>query len=295
MTLARKQVLTAYVFLAVPLLFFVLVRFVPMAFALVMGTTNWKLLARNLRFVGLDNFRTIFADRVFLASLGNTLRYAVVGAPSTIVISFFLALQLSRITRLRSFYRLLYVLPYITPVVAVSWVWRWMLQPVPIGIINGLLTGAGLAPHGFLINPAEALASITVVNVWVELGYCITIFLAGIQNIPGELVEAAEIDGASERRVLVSIILPLMMPVTLFLTVMQGIQFLRIFTQVYNMSTQATGGPLDSTKSIALYVYQAAFTRFDMGVAASASLVLFAIILLVTMLQIRFFDRRIAY
>jgi multiple sugar transport system permease protein len=170
-----------------------------------------------------------------------------------------------------------------------------MYQPVPLGIINGLLTSAGLAPHGFLIDPGEALASITAVNVWVELGYCVTIFLAGIQSIPEELLEAARMDGASQARVLRSIILPLLLPVTLFLTVMQGIQFLRIFTQVYNMSNQATGGPLDSTKSIALYVYQAAFTRFDMGVAASASLVLFAIILAVTLLQIRFFDRKIAY
>jgi multiple sugar transport system permease protein len=295
MTLAKKQVLTAYVFLAVPLLFFLFVRFVPMAYALVMGTTNWRLLARGLRFVGWDNFGTIFGDKVFLASLGNTLRYALVGAPLTILISFFLALQLSAVTRLRSLYRLLYVLPYITPVVAVSWVWRWMYQPVPLGIINGLLTSAGLAPHGFLIDPGEALASITAVNVWVELGYCVTIFLAGIQSIPEELLEAARMDGASQARVLRSIILPLLLPVTLFLTVMQGIQFLRIFTQVYNMSNQATGGPLDSTKSIALYVYQAAFTRFDMGVAASASLVLFAIILAVTLLQIRFFDRKIAY
>ncbi len=295
MTLAKKQVLTAYVFLAVPLLFFLFVRFVPMAYALVMSATNWKLLARNLRFLGLDNFRTIFADRVFRASLANTLRYAVVGAPLAIVISFFLALQLSRIGRFRSFYRLLYVLPYITPVVAVSWVWRWMFQPVPFGIINGVLSGMGLAPHGFLNDPREALASITAVNVWVELGYCVTIFLAGIQNIPSEYVEAAKIDGASERRVLRSIILPLMMPVTLFLTVMQGIQFLRIFTQVYNMSTQATGGPLDSTKSIALYVYQTAFAKFEMGLAASASLVLFAIIMAVTLLQIRFFDRRVSY
>ena len=295
MTLARKQVVTAYVFLSVPLLFFLFVRLAPMAYALVMGTTNWRLLARNLKFVGVDNFRAIFADQVFLAALGNPLRYAVIGAPLTIVISLFLALQLNAISRGKALFRLIYVLPYITPVVAVSWVWRWMFQPLPIGIINGLLTGLGLSPLGFLNDPNQALYSITVVNVWVELGYCITIFLAGIQNIPADFVEAAKMDGATERRVFTGITLPLLLPVTLFLTVIEGIQFLRIFTQVYNMSTQSTGGPLDSTKSIALYVYQSAFTRFQMGIAASASLVLFAIILFVTLVQIRFFDRRIDY
>ncbi len=295
MTLARKQVVTAYVFLSVPLLFFLFVRLAPMAYALVMGTTNWRLLARNLKFVGLDNFRAIFTDHVFLAALGNTLRYAVLGAPLTIVISLFLALQLNAISRGKGLFRLVYVLPYITPVVAVSWVWRWMFQPLPIGIVNGLLTRLGLSPLGFLNDPHQALYSITVVNVWVELGYCITIFLAGIQNIPADFIEAAKMDGATERRVFTGITLPLLLPVTLFLTVMEGIQFLRIFTQVYNMSTQSTGGPLDSTKSIALYVYQSAFTRFQMGVAASASLVLFAIILFVTLVQIRLFDRRIDY
>ncbi len=293
MTLARKQVVTAYVFLSVPLLFYLFVRIAPMAYALMMGTTNWRLLARSLRFVGLDNFRSLFADRVFLTALGNTLRYAVIGAPLTIVISLFFALQLNAIWKGRALYRLLYVLPYITPVVAVSWVWRWMFQPLPIGIVNGLLGRLGLPQMGFLNDPNQALYSITAVNVWVELGYCITIFLAGLQGIPADFIEAAKMDGASERRVLTGIVLPLLLPVTLFLTVIEGIQFLRIFTQVYNMSTQATGGPLDSTKSMALYVYQAAFTKFQMGLAASASLVLFAIILFVTLVQIRFFDRRI--
>jgi multiple sugar transport system permease protein len=168
-----------------------------------------------------------------------------------------------------------------------------MFQPLPIGIINGLITRLGFPQMGFLNDPHQALYSITAVNVWVELGYCITIFLAGLQGIPADFIEAAKMDGASERKVLTAIVLPLLLPVTLFLTVIEGIQFLRIFTQVYNMSTQAMGGPLDSTKSMALYVYQAAFTKFQMGLAASASLVLFAIILFVTLVQIRFFDRRI--
>jgi multiple sugar transport system permease protein len=131
--------------------------------------------------------------------------------------------------------------------------------------------------------------------VWVELGYCVTIFLAGIQNIPNDFIEAAKIDGASGRTILSKIILPLLLPVTLFLVVMQSIQFMRIFTQVYNMSYQSQGGPLDSTKSVALYIYQTAFTKFQLGLAASASLVLFAIIMLITLVQMKFFDKQINY
>ena len=132
-------------------------------------------------------------------------------------------------------------------------------------------------------------------NVWVELGYCSTIFLAGLQTIPKEISEAARIDGANGRQVLTKITLPLLLPITLFLTVMEGIQFLRIFTQVYNMSFQAMGGPLNSTKSAALYIYQKAFTNFEMAQAASASLVLFAMIMLVTLVQLKFFDKKMNY
>lgn len=295
MTIARKQAMTAYAFLLVPLSFFLFVRFVPMLYALVMGLTNWGLTAKNARFIGLDNFRTIFSDKVFLTSLANTARYALIGAPLSIGLSLFFALQLNAVSRGRGLFRLVYVIPYITPVVAVSWVWRWILQPPPIGILNKFLAALGLGAHGFLLDPNEALLTITAVNVWVELGYCVTIFLAGIQNIPNDFIEAAKIDGASGRTILTRIILPLLLPVTLFLAVMQSIQFMRIFTQVYNMSYQSQGGPLDSTKSVALYIYQTAFTKFQLGQAAGASLVLFAIIMLITLVQMKFFDKKINY
>ncbi|MCX7031243.1 MAG: sugar ABC transporter permease [Spirochaetes bacterium] len=295
MTLAGKKAMTAYAFLAVPLLFFVCVRFGPMLYMMAMSLTDWSVLRKTLHFVGLDSFRAIFADPVFLQALGNTARYAVFGAPIVIVISLGLALLLDRIGKGRGLFRFIYVLPYITPVVAVSWVWRWMFQTPPLGILNAALGKLGLPAMEFLNSTAQALPSILVVNVWIELGYCTTVFLAGIQTIPRGFIEAARIDGASGRKVLTAIMLPLLLPVTLFLTVMEGIQFLRIFTQVYNMSTQATGGPLNSTKSAALYIYQKAFTNFEMGVAAGASIVLFTIIMAVTLVQMKFFDRKLNY
>jgi multiple sugar transport system permease protein len=295
MTLAGKKALTAYAFLAVPLLFFVGVRFGPMLYMMAMSLTDWSVLRKALHFVGLDSFRAIFADPVFLQTLGNTARYAVFGAPIVIVISLGLALLLDRIGKGRGLFRFIYVLPYITPVVAVSWVWRWMFQTPPLGILNAALGKLGLPAMEFLNSTTQALPSILVVNIWIELGYCTTVFLAGIQTIPPGFIEAARIDGASGRKVLTAIKLPLLLPVTLFLTVMEGIQFLRIFTQVYNMSTQATGGPLNSTKSAALYIYQKAFTNFEMGVAAGASIVLFAIIMSVTLVQMKLFDRKLNY
>jgi len=295
MTLRNKRIVVAYTFLAFPLLYFISVRLFPMLYAMVMGMTNWGLLARNIRFVGFENFKTIFSDPVFIKALTNTLRYAFIGAPLVIVVGLLFALQLNLITRGRGFYRLIYVLPYITPVVAVSWVWRWLYQVPPTGLINALFVRIGIPAQSFLGNPAMALYCIILVNVWVDTGYCITIFLAGIQNIPAEFIEAARIDGATSRILLFKITLPLLLPVTLFLMVMEGISFLRIFTQVYNMSFQAAGGPLNSTKSAALYIYQTAFTQFKLGLAASASMVLFLMIMIITLIQMKFFDRKINY
>ncbi len=295
MTLAARRAATAYTFLCIPLVFFLGVRFGPTLYMVAMSFTDWGLLRRTLHFVGLTNYVAIFSDPVFLKSLANTAKYALFGTPIVLVLGLGIALLLDRVRRGRGIYRLIYVLPYITPVVAVAWVWRWMFQTPPLGIINAMYVAVGLRAHEFLNSPAQALPSILAVNVWVELGYCTIVFLAGIQTIPSGITEAARIDGASGGQVLRRIVLPLLLPVTLFLAVIEGIQFLRIFTQVYNMSSQALGGPLDSTKSAALYIYQKAFTSFDMGVAASASLVLFLIILAVTLLQLRLFDRKLNY
>lgn len=295
MTLAAKRSITAYGFLAIPLVFFICVRFGPMLYMLAMSFTDWGLLRKTLKFIGLENYRGLFADAAFLQSLGNTVRYAVFGAPAVIALSLCIALLLDVIPRGKAVFRLIYVLPYITPIVAVSWVWRWMYLQPPLGVINSLLMAFGLPAQEFLNSPTQALPSILGVNVWVELGYCSTIFLAGLQTIPKEISEAARIDGANGRQVLTKVTLPLLLPITLFLTVMEGIQFLRIFTQVYNMSFQAMGGPLNSTKSAALYIYQKAFTNFEMAQAASASLVLFAMIMLVTLVQLKFFDKKLNY
>ncbi len=292
MTLAKKKAMTAYVFLAFPLVFFIGVRFGPMLYAMIRSLTDWSLLRKTNHFIGLENFKAVLTDPVFLKALGNTMRYALVGAPIVIAMSLGIALLLNRIIHARGLFRLIYILPYITPMVAVSWVWRWMYQTPPMGILNALFSALGLPAVEFLISPDQALYSILAVNIWVELGYCTTVFLAGIQTIPMDCVEAAKIDGASEFQIFVKIILPLLMPITLFLMIMQGIQFLRIFTPIYNMSAQAMGGPLDSTKSAALYIYQMAFSKFEMGKASAASLVLFAIIMVVTLLQLKIFDKK---
>ena len=296
MKLRQKRILTAYTFLSVPLIFFIVVRFYPMIFSIWMSFTDWNLLSVGKKnFIGLGNYIAIFNDPVFVKALVNTLEYVVLGVPGVIVISLFIALLLNGLKKFQWLYRLLYVMPYITPLVAVSWVWRWLFQPVPLGIINGILMKLGFDSQPFLLSTSQALPSIVVTTIWVNLGYCIVLFLAGLQTVPQEMLEAARIDGATRWQTTRKITIPLLNPIILFLVVMQSISFLRIFTQVYNMSTQATGGPLNSTKPIVLYIYQKAFSSFEMGIASSASVVLLGIIMFITFLQMKVLNKNVQY
>jgi multiple sugar transport system permease protein len=263
--------------------------------AFYMSFTNWNIISPVRKFVGLSNYVGIFNDPVFMISLFNTLKYVLYGVPSVIVLSLALALLLNNVTKFQSFYRLIYVMPYITPIVATSWVWRWMYQKPPTGVINNFLSFLGLPARNFLMSTTEALPSIVATTVWGQIGYCVIIFLAGLQNIPKEYLEAARVDGANRRQLLFKITIPLLNPVIVFLSVTQTIMFLRIFTQVYNMTDQGSGGPLNSTLPLVLYIYQKAFKSFDMGTATAATVVLFLMILGITVLQLKVLNRRVQY
>ncbi|UYO99151.1 sugar ABC transporter permease [Oceanotoga sp. DSM 15011] len=291
-SLERKYTITAYTFLFVPIIFFLVVRFLPMIFSLAMSFTDWNLLSKDINFIGFENFAKIFSDEVFLKSLWNTIKYVIFGVPLVIFLSLIIAVMLNRIRKFQWLFRLLYVMPYITPLVAVSWVWRWFYQPPPMGVFNSILLNLNLSTQQFLGSTEQALFCIVITTVWVQLGYCIVIFLAGLQTIPLEYIEAARIDGASRRQITWKIVVPLLKPITLFLVVMQSISFLRIFTQVYNMSVQGSGGPLNSTKPLVLYIYEKAFVNFDMGLASSASLILFALIMFITFIQMKFLNEK---
>ncbi len=295
MKLQTKKILNAYLFLLIPLIYFCIVRFYPTILSFFISFTDWNIISEDWNFVGISNYIKIFKDSIFIKALGNTFKYVLYGVPSVIIISLLIAILLNNIKKSQSIYRLIYILPYITPLVAVSWVWRWLYQKPPIGIINNILINLGLPQQDFLYSPQQALISIVITTVWVNLGYCITIYLAGLQTIPKEYIEAAKIDGANGRQVFIKIIIPLLNPITLFLIVNQTISFLRIFTQIYNMSFQGTGGPLYSTISVVVYSYRKAFLSFEMGIASAATVILFVIIMIITFIQLKFLNKKIEY
>lgn len=285
LSLGRRQALWAWAFLALPILFYGLIRFYPTVQAFWLSLTDWDLMSKP-EFIGLANYRQMFADPVFWKVFKNTFLYLLIGTPVSLLLAFAIAYFLDRTRFLHGFLRALYFVPYITTAAAMAWVWRWFYQPAPTGIINAIMTDMGMAQIAFLRSTDWALPSILVTAIWAGLGFQVIIFLAGLRAIPTTYYEAARIDGLGEGAILWRITLPLLKPTLVFLVVFSSIGFLRIFDQVYNMTTNDPGGPLNSTKPLVLMIYQTAFSSYDMGYAAAQTVVLFTILLVVSLLQL---------
>ncbi|MDQ3467769.1 MAG: sugar ABC transporter permease [Chloroflexota bacterium] len=295
LSLARRRWLSAYLFLSIPILFFLAIRIAPTIYAFNVSLHNWDPIAIERPFVGLENFRRLGSDGTFWRSLRNTWVYVIVGVPVSLILSLAIALGLQKLTRFVGFYRMLYFVPYVTSLVAVSWVWRWMYTPN--GIFNEILGGVNLGPFKFLQSPDLAIYSIITMTIWQGLGFQIVIFLAGLESIPDTYYEAAALDGATAWRRFRDVTFPLLNPTLVFLTVVGVIGSLQVFTQIRNMTSQGQGGPLSSTISLVLYVYRQAFEALPsrMGYASAMTVVLFLMILVITIVQLKVLTRNYEY
>lgn len=299
LNLRQRQILWAYLFLSVTLVFFIVIRWYPTLLAFNISFRDWNVFEGSGPWIGLDNYREIWADlfkprSAVKAAFLNTLRYVLYGVPIQMALGLGIALLLNRIRRLSGFFRAAYFIPYVTSAVAIAFVWNWLYAP-QTGLINQILAFFGLPYQPFLNNPSQALGSITAVAIWQGLGFAIIIFLAGIQQIPDVYYEAARIDGANGWQLFWRITLPLLNSVIVYLAVLQTISFLRLFALVQNMSPQGTGGPLKSTTTVVLEVYQEGFSSYNMGYAGALTVILFFVILLITIVQLRLLTRRFDY
>jgi multiple sugar transport system permease protein len=286
-SLERTKRIWAYLFLLVPVVFYVSIRFYPTLQAFFLSLTNWDIVSKDKEFIGLTNYRNLFNDEVFWKTLGNTGKYVIYGLPTSLLLGFIIAYNIDRVKSGAEIFKAVYFIPYITSMVAIAWVWRWLYQPAPIGVFNKILIAVGLPQQKFLFSQTQAIFSILATTIWADVGFQMIIFLAGIKQISRQYYEAAEIDGANNRNLLFRITLPLLKPTIVFLIVTGTIRYLRIFTQVLNMTYQGEGGPLNSTKPLVLYIYRSAFQQFDMGYAAAMTVILFLIILAITLVQLR--------
>lgn len=306
LTLASREALWAYGFLLVPLAFYLLLRLYPAVQSFWLSLYSWHVDPAQREFQGLGYYRTLLADPVLHRALLNTLLYTLITVPVQIVLGLAIAQLLNAVTHFRGLFRAIYFAPFVTPAVAVAWVWGWMYS-VNFGVFNNIIIEWGIfwenlgigwltiAPQPFLTSPDQALVSVAVVVIWQQLGFQIVIFLAGLQGIPAMFYEAAKIDGADGWALFRNITLPLLRPVIAFLVILSTIYSLQLFDQVVNINFTDQGGPINSTLTIALYMYQEAFFSFRFGYAAAITVLLFLLILGVTLVQLRFFSQRLEY
>lgn len=284
--LRRRQTLLAWGFALPFVVIFCVFMLVPLLSSMAMSFTD--ITSRDLRtpfnvnVVGIDQYLALARDPRFLHSLTVTGIFVIVGLPITIAIAMALAVALNKGSRhLNAFFRALYYAPVVASVVAVSMVWRYILQSD--GLLNSILSVFGVQGPDWLHDTRFALPALMVMTIWRNTGTLMIIFLAGLQSIPTELKEAAAIDGAGKWRIFRSITLPLMRPTILLGAVLLSVAYLQFFEESFVMTQ---GGPLDSTLSAAYYVYQK-FGFGQYGIASAASWVLFAIIAAVSVLQFR--------
>ncbi|RIK40241.1 MAG: ABC transporter permease [Chloroflexi bacterium] len=260
-----------------------------MLFAIGISFTDWLLVDTPV-WRGLAHYRTMRSDAAFHAALRNTLYYSAASVPLAIALSLGLALLLNRRWAGMSVFRTIFFVPSLVSGVAVVLVWGWLFNP-RYGAVNGLLGSLGLPQPGWLSDPRWAMPTIILLGVW-SVGGIVVVYLAGLQNVPTELYDAARIDGAGRWQMLRAITLPMVSPVTFFLMVMVTIGSLQVFAPVYVLTE---GGPRNATLTLPLYIYQNAFRFQKYGYAAALTVVLIVIALALTLLQLALARRWVYY
>lgn len=259
--------------------------------------TGWlSAFATNVRglptvFVGLGNYVDNLASDTFRASLWNTLKFAVMVVPTTMVLALFLAILASEKIRGAAFFRTVYAMPLAVSAAAAAVVWRLIFHPSQ-GILNAILSVFNVQPIGWLVDSKYALFAVAVTTVWMHLGFNFIVLLGGLQSVPQELYESAAIDGAGRIRQLRNITLPLLSPVLFFVSIVLVIDSFQSFGQI-DILTE--GGPADATNLIVYEIYENAFVHNRVGYAGAQTVVLFLIVLVLSIVQYRFGERRVHY
>jgi len=284
----RGTARAAWLFLAPALTVIAVFFFLPVVASLALSFTDFDIYAiadsHNARFVGLANYRQLAAAPLFWTALKNTLYFAFAGAPLSVLVALGAALLVNaKLVRFKGIFRTAYFAPFVTTLVAVAVVWRYLYHP-RYGLLNAALGAVGIGPVDWLGDPLWAMPAIILLAVWRNFGYNMLIFVAGLQRIPTQLYEAAELDGAGAWAQFRHITVPQLAPTFLFVGVITAIGYFQLFAEPYVMTG---GGPLKSTLSMVLFMYEEGFRWWRLGSAAAIAFVLFCIILAFTLVQLR--------
>jgi len=283
LNMTRREQIAGYLFVSPLMLGLFVITLIPVIGSLLLSFTNWNFVTgiKGIEFAGFANFVKLFNDDVFMKSLWNNIIF-IITVPATIVLSLFLAILIDKYVYLKGMFKVIYFLPYISSIVAIAMVWQVLFHP-SLGPVNNFLISIGFDnPPRWLADIDYALPSLMLIQIWIMTGYNIIIFIAGLQGIPKDLYEAADIDGANVWEKFRHITVPCISPTTFFLLVTGIIGTFKIFDLI-QVLTQ--GGPANSTTVIVYELYDTAFIQLKSGYASSMAMILFLICLLITGLQ----------
>ena len=285
--IANSQAFVAFLFLLVPVVILAALKIWPVFYNLYLSFTRYELFEAP-RFVGMKNYNYVFSNSVTRQSIFNTLLFTIEAVPIGTALALTIAKLLDQSIRGRVFLRTLYYLPVVSSVVVSAMIWRWIYSPQH-GLLNYFLEVLGIPPQNWLSDPNLALISLVIVTIWGSIGSNMIIFLAGLQDIPRDVIEAARVDGANSLQNFLFITVPLMRPVILFVVVTFTIGIFRNFGLIF-MLTQ--GGPFNRTNTMVWEVYQNVFGYLRLGRGAAISVVMLVIVLILTLISFRVLRER---
>ncbi|MDD2716809.1 MAG: sugar ABC transporter permease [Candidatus Wallbacteria bacterium] len=286
-----RRMFWGMLFILPAVVYFICLNIWPMFYSFFLSFNDWNLLNPDKNFVFLNNYFALLHDTVFLRCLINNFCYTLVAVPVGLVLSLAIALLLNSGIRWLGLFRFMIFMPVITSGIAAGYIWMWLYEPT-FGLINHLLSFVHLQCP-FLLSPYTALASIALMTVWKSLGFQVVILLAGLTTIPDSIYQAAEMDGATGFRRFWHVTLPLLNPTMVFLSVMGVMNGLQLFGEIFVMAPN--GGPLNSTRTVVFHIQQTAFRSYQMGYGSAMTFVLFAIILAVTVFQMKVLTKKFEY
>jgi ABC-type sugar transport system permease subunit len=283
-----RRAMTAWLFLTPALIILVAFTLYPMIQAVYLSLTDYNLI-RAAEFIGLENYVELFQDPSFWNAFSNTVLYAAVVTPATVILALLFAVMLNQAFVGRAFARTAIFLPFIVSLGIIAIAWAFLLDP-NIGLLSYWLSFVGIVPEqGWLSDPRYAMAAVMVVGVWKNVGFYMVIYLAGLQSIPVDMYEAARLDGAGAWQRFRSITLPLLSNQTLLVTVLALIATLQAFDQIYVMTH---GGPFFRTETLVMLIYREGFQELRFGYASAISFVLLVFVFILSMIQFGYLRRK---
>lgn len=287
----------SYLFIALPFTLFFVFQLVPVFISFFWSFTKYDVV-HSPQFVGFANYKAIFFDDpLFWKAIRNTCFYVIGVVPPGICMALLLAVAIDQKIKFKNFFKSIFFLPTVTAMIAISVIWKWLYAGEKYGLFNFFMIKLGFQPMDWLASPAWILPSIMIMSIWAGLGYNMILFLAGLQTIPADMYESAEIDGAGFWQKFVHITLPLLKPIIVFVTMMSFVFSFQVFEQVYVMTgvQGGIGGVLNSGLTIVAYLYDKGFQKFQMGYASALAYIIFLMIFVLTMINKRLMRSDVGY